>query len=153
MKEKKVYKIYTNRLLSLQLKKAILLAFNEAKKYGNNSVSSKFLLYAILKTNNNLATKSINNLYQDSYPFNNKVYKLLSRCESEFKAVKKSITSLDKENSLTFSRSVRRLLFSIIRSLKINNEGVAVINTFQVFNCLIRNKSLRKWIKQSLIDS
>lgn len=149
MKEKKVY---TNKLLSLQLKKAILLAFQEAKKYGNNSVSSKFLLYGILKTNNNLATRSINNLYQNSSPFNNKVSQLLSRCESEFKVLKKNTSLLDKENSLTFSRSVRRLLFSIIRSIKTNNN-FAVINTFQVFNCLIRNKSLRKWIKQSLTDS
>ena len=149
MKEKKVY---TSKLLSLQLKKAILLAFQEAKKYGNNSVSSKFLLYGILKTNNNLATRSINNLYQNSSPFNNKVSQLLSRCESEFKVLKKNTSLLDKENSLTFSRSVRRLLFSIIRSIKTNNN-FAVINTFQVFNCLIRNKSLRKWIKQSLIDS
>ena len=150
MKEKKVY---TNKLLSLQLKKAILLAFQEAKKYGNNSVSSKFLRYGILKTNNNLATRSINNLYQNSSPFNNKVSQLLSRCESEFKVLKKNTSLLDKENSLTFSRSVRRLLFSIIRSIKTNNNNFAVINTFQVFNCLIRNKSLRKWIKQSLTDS
>lgn len=149
MKEKKVY---TNKLLSLQLKKAILLSFQEAKKYGNNSVSSKFLLYGILKTNNNLTTRSINNLYQNSSPFNNKVSQLLSRCESEFKVLKKNTSLLDKENSLTFSRSVRRLLFSIIRSIKMNNNFV-VINTFQVFNCLIRNKSLRKWIKQSLMDS
>ena len=148
MKEKKVY---TNKLLSLQLKKAILLAFKEAKKYDSNSVSSKFILYGILKTNNNLVTRSINNLYQNSSPFNNKVYQILTRCESEFKVLKKTTSVLDKERNLTFSRSVRRLLFSIIRSIKTSNN-VAVINTFQVFNCLIRNKSLRKWIKQALMN-
>lgn len=148
MKEKKVY---TNRLLSLQLKKAIFLAFKEAKKYGNNSVSSKFLLYAILKTNHSLASRSINNLYKHNAPFNNKVTNILNKCEAEFKILKKANTLVEQENTLTFSRSIRRLLFSILRSVKSVNN-VSVVNTFHVLNCLIRNKSLRKWIKQSLIN-
>lgn len=148
MKEKKVY---NNRLLSLQLKKAILLAFKEAKKYGNSSVSSKFLLYAILKTDNSLASKSINNLYKHTNPFNNKVSNILNKCESEFKILKKANSLVEQENTLTFSRSIRRLLFSILRSVKSVNN-ISVVNTFHVFNCLIRNKSLRKWIKQSLIN-
>lgn len=148
MEEKKVY---TKRLLSSQLKQAILLAFKEAKKYGNSSVNSKFLLYAILKIDNTLANKSINNLFKhNNSPFNNKVNKILAKCEFEFKILKKTNSLVEKENILTFSRSTRRLLFSIMKSIK-TTKNISVINTFQVFNCLIRNKSLRKWIKEALI--
>nr|YP_008519672.1 class III stress response-like ATPase [Nannochloropsis oculata]AGI99026.1 class III stress response-like ATPase [Nannochloropsis oculata]AHX25447.1 N-domain of Clp Chaperone [Nannochloropsis oculata] len=148
MEEKRVY---TKRLLSSQLKQAILLAFKEAKKYGSSSVNSKFLLYAILKIDNTLANKSINNLYRYNSPFNNKVNKILNRCEFEFKILNKKNSLVEKENILTFSRSTRRLLFSITKSTK-TNTNISVINTFQVFTSLIRNKSLRKWIKEALID-
>lgn len=148
MKEKRVY---TKRLLSSQLKQAILLAFKEAKKYDSSSVNSKFLLYAILKIDNTLANRSINNLYKQNSLFNNKVNKILAKCEFEFKILKKTNSLVEKENILTFSRSTRRLLFSIMKSIKTTNN-ISVINTFQVFNCLIRNKSLRKWIKEALID-
>jgi hypothetical protein len=148
MKEKRVY---TKRLLSSQLKQAILLAFKEAKKYDSSSVNSKFLLYAILKIDNTLANRSINNLYKHNSLFNNKINKILAKCEFEFKILKKTNSLVEKENILTFSRSTRRLLFSIMKSIKTTNN-ISVINTFQVFNCLIRNKSLRKWIKEALID-
>jgi len=148
MKEKRVY---TKRLLSSQLKQAILLAFKEAKKYGSSSVNSKFLLYAILKIDNTLAHKSINNLYKHNSPFNNKANKILIKCEFEFKVLNKKNSLVEKENILTFSRSTRRLLFSITKSIKTNNN-IYVINTFQVFASLIRNKSLRKWIKEALTD-
>ncbi len=148
MEEKRVY---TKRLLSSQLKQAILLAFKEAKKYGSSSVNAKFLLYAILKIDNTLANRSINNLYKHNSPFNNKVNKILTKCEFEFKILNKKNSLVEKENILTFSRSTRRLLFSITKSIKTNNN-IYVINTFQVFASLIRNKSLRKWIKEALID-
>ena len=146
MKEKK---ILSTKLLSLQLKRAIFLAFKQAKKYGNNTVSSKFLLYGILKTDNNLVTNAITNLYSQQLPFTNKVEKILNKCELEFKNV--STRDIIDNNELTFSRPIRRLLFSISKSIK--NEKPIVITTFQVFNLMIRNKSLRNWIKQALIDN
>ena len=78
MQEKK---ILSSKLISLQLKQAIFLAFLKARKYGTNTVSSKFLLYGILKVNNSLASKTINNLYGDQTFFNNKVDKILTYCE------------------------------------------------------------------------
>lgn len=146
MKEKK---ILSTKLLSLQLKRAIFLAFEQAKKYGNNTVSSKFLLYGILKTDNNLVSRSITNLYSSQPPFNNKVEKILSKCELEFKNI--STRSIVDNDELTFSRPIRRLLFSISKSIK--NDKPVVITTFQVFNLMIRNKSLRNWIKQALVDT
>ena len=143
MQEKK---ILSSKLISLQLKQAIFLAFLKARKYGTNTVSSKFLLYGILKVNNSLAAKTIKNLYGDQTFFNNKVDKILTYCELEFKNVQKS-NIIDNEE-LTFSRPIRRLLFSILRSTK--NDNLSVITTFQVLTLLIRNKPLRTWIKNVL---
>lgn len=145
MQEKK---ILSSKLISLQLKQAIFLAFKQARKYGSNTVSSKFLLYGILKTNNSLASKTINNLYGSQMLFNNKVDKLLTNCELEFKNLKN--TNVIDNEELTFSRPIRRLLFSVIRSLK--NESTSVITTFQILTILIRNKALRLWIKNSLTE-
>lgn len=145
MQEKK---ILSSKLISLQLKQAIFLAFLKARKYGTNTVSSKFLLYGILKVNNSLASKTINNLYGDQTFFNNKVDKILTYCELEFKNVQKS-NIIDTEE-LTFSRPIRRLLFSILRSTK--NDNLSVITTFQVLTLLIRNKPLRTWVKNVLTN-
>lgn len=145
MQEKK---ILSSKLISLQLKQAIFLAFLKAKKYGTNNVSSKFLLYGILKTNNSLASKTINNLYGSQTLFNNKVDKVLTQCELEFKKLQNN--NVINTEKLTFSRPIRRLLFSIIRSIK--NDESNVITTFQVVTLLIRNKPLRVWIKNVLTD-
>lgn len=145
MQEKK---ILSSKLISLQLKQAIFLAFQKAKKHGITTVSSKFLLYGILKTNNSLASKTINNLYCGQMIFNNKVDKILTKCELEFKNIQNT-NIIDKEE-LTFSRPIRRLLFSVIRSIK--NDSNNVITTFQILTILIKNKSLRVWIKNVLAD-
>ena len=145
MQEKK---ILSSKLISLQLKQAIFLAFQKAKKHGTTTVSSKFLLYGILKTNDSLASKTINNLYGGQMLFNNKVDKILTKCELEFKNIQNT-NIIDKEE-LTFSRPIRRLLFSIIRSIKNDNNNV--ITTFQILTILIKNKSLRVWIKNVLTD-
>ena len=145
MQEKK---ILSSKLISLQLKQAIFLAFKQARKYGSNTVSSKFLLYGILKTNNSLASKTINNLYGSQMLFNNKVDKLLTKCEVEFKNLK--TTNVIDNEDLIFSRPIRRLLFSVIRSLK--NDSTSVITTFQILTILIRNKALRLWIKNALTE-
>jgi len=149
MKEKQ---FYTTKFLSLQLKQAILLAFKEAKKYGSTNVNSKFLLYAILKIDRTLANKGIKNLYKSNFPLENKVNKILIKFESDFKVLKKGSSVIEKDNVLTFSRTSRRVLFLIVRSIK-TTQNICVINTFQVFNSLIRNKGLRKWIKNALTDS
>nr|AHX25579.1 N-domain of Clp Chaperone [Microchloropsis salina] len=149
MKEKQ---FYTTKFLSLQLKQAILLAFKEAKKYGSTNVNSKFLLYAILKIDRTLANKGINNLYKSNFPLENKVNKILIKFESDFKVLKKGSSVIERDNVLTFSRTTRRVLFLILRSIK-TTRNICVINTFQVFNSLIRNKGLRKWIKNALTDS
>ena len=145
MQEKK---ILSSKLISLQLKQAIFLAFLKARKYGTNTVSSKFLLYGILKVNNSLASKTINNLYGDQTFFNNKVDKILTYCELEFKNVQKS--NIIDTVKLTFSRPIRRLLFSILRSTK--NDNLSVITTFQVLTLIIRNKPLRTWVKNVLTN-
>jgi len=149
MKEKQ---FYTRKFLSLQLKQAILLAFKEAKKYGSTNVNSKFLLYAILKIDRTLANEGIKNLYKSNFPLENKVNKILIKFESDFKVLKKGSSVIEKDNVLTFSRTSRRVLFLIVRSIK-TTQNICVINTFQVFNSLIRNKGLRKWIKNALTDS
>lgn len=146
MQEKK---ILSSKLISLQLKQAIFLAFKQARKYGSNTVSSKFLLYGILKTNNSLASKTINNLYGSQMLFNNKVDKLLTKCEVEFKNFKN--TNFIDNEELIFSRPIRRLLFSVIRSLK--KDSTSVITTFQILTLLIRNKALRLWIKNALTET
>jgi len=145
MQEKK---FLSSRLISLQLKQAINLAFLKAKKNNTNTVSSKFLLYGILKTNNSLAAKTINNLYGGQTLFNNKVDKILTQCELEFKTLKN--TNIIDNEELNFSRPIRRLLFSIFRAIK--NDNTRVITTFEVLNLLIRNKPLRVWIKSILSD-
>lgn len=145
MQEKK---ILSSKLISLQLKQAIFLAFQKAKKHGTTTVSSKFLLYGILKTNDSLASKTINNLYGGQMVFNNKVDKILTKCELEFKNIQN--TNIIDTEELTFSRPIRRLLFSIIRSIK--NDKNNVITTFQILTILIKNKSLRVWIKNVLTD-
>ena len=145
MKNKKAL---SNKLISLQLKNAIFLAFKQAKIYGSNTISSKFLLYGLLKTNNSLASRSLNSLYRNQVFSVNKVDKLLLKCEAEFKNNKNKVSVDNTE--LIFTRSIRHLLFLIIKSIK--TDKISVINTFQVFNLLIRNKSLKKWIKQTLID-
>ena len=145
MQEKK---ILSSKLISLQLKQAIFLAFQKAKKHGTTTVSSKFLLYGILKTNDSLASKTINNLYGGQMVFNNKVDKILTKCELEFKNIQN--TDIIDTEELTFSRPIRRLLFSIIRSIK--NDKNNVITTFQILTILIKNKSLRVWIKNVLTN-
>ena len=145
MQEKK---ILSSKLISLQLKQAIFLAFQKAKKHGTTTVSSKFLLYGILKTNNSLASKTLNNLYGGQMIFNNKVDKILTKCELEFKNIQN--TNIIDTEELTFSRPIRRLLFSIIRSIKNDNNNV--ITTFQILTILIKNKALRVWIKNVLTD-
>lgn len=145
MQEKK---ILSSKLISFQLKQAIFLAFKQARKYGSNTVSSKFLLYGILKTNNSLASKTINNLYGSQMLFNNKVDKLLTKFEVEFKTLKN--TNVIDNEELTFSRPIRRLLFSVVRSLK--NDSTSVITTFQILTILIKNKALRLWIKNALTE-
>lgn len=145
MQEKK---ILSSKLISLQLKQAIFLAFQKAKKHGTTTVSSKFLLYGILKTNDSLASKTINNLYGGQMLFNNKVDKILTKCELEFKNLQN--TDIIDTEELTFSRPIRRLLFSIIRSIKNDNNNV--ITTFQILTILIKNKSLRVWIKNVLTN-
>lgn len=145
MQEKR---ILNSKLISLQLKQAIFLAFKKARTYRTNTVSSKFLLYGILKTNNSLASKTINNLYGDQILFSNKVDKILTSCELEFK--KSQNNEINENEELTFSRPIRRLLFSIFRSTK--NDDKNVITTFQILTILIRNKALRFWIKNALTD-
>lgn len=145
MQEKK---ILSSKLISLQLKQAIFLAFQKAKKHGTTTISSKFLLYGILKTNDSLASKTINNLYGGQMLFNNKVDKILTKCELEFKNIQN--TDIIDTEELTFSRPIRRLLFSIIRSIKNDNNNV--ITTFQILTILIKNKSLRVWIKNVLTN-
>jgi len=105
MQEKK---FLSSRLISLQLKQAINLAFLKAKKNGTNTVSSKFLLYGILKTNNSLAAKTINNLYSGQTLFNNKVDKILTQCELEFKTLKN--TNIIDNEELNFSRPIRTII-------------------------------------------
>lgn len=146
MQEKK---ILSSKLISLQLKQAIFLAFQKAKKHGATTVSSKFLLYGILKANNSLASKTINNIYGGQMIFSNKVAKILTKCEIEFKNIQNM--NIINTEELKFSRPIRRLLFSIIKSIKNNNKPV--ITTFQVLTILIKNKSLKIWVKNVLTDA
>lgn len=148
MRDKKNF--LSNKIISNQLKQAIFLSFLEAKKYGIKSVNSKLLLYGILKIDSSLVTQNINNLYKSTSMFNNKIDKILRKCEYEFKNTNKVILE-DEDFELNFSRPIRRLLFLIIRSLKGSN--FKVITTLHVFNYLIRNKSMKKWLKESLNES
>lgn len=148
MSEKKNF--LSNKIISNQLKKAIFLSFIEAKKYGTKSVNSKLLLYGILKIDSSLVTQNINDLYKSTSMFNNKIDKILRKCEQEFKNSNKVILE-DEEFELNFSTPIRRLLFLIIRSLK--GRNFKVVTTLHVFNYLIRNKSMKKWLKESLNDS
>lgn len=140
----------SNKIISKQLKKAIFLSFLEAKKYGTKSVNSKLLLYGILKIDSSLVNRNINDLYKSNSLFNNKIDKILRKCEYEFKNDNKVILE-DKDFQLNFSRPIRRLLFSIIRSIK--GKNFKVITTLHLFNYLSRNKSIKKWLKESLNDS
>lgn len=147
MREKKSF--LSNKIISNQLKEAIFLSFIEAKKYGKKNVNSKLLLYGILKVNNSLLNKSINDLYESKSLFNNKIDKILRRSEYEFRNNNKVILE-NESDELNFSRPIRRILFLIARSLKSRN--FKVITTLHVFNYLIRNKSMKKWLKESLND-
>lgn len=140
----------SNKIISKQLKEAIFLSFLEAKKYGIKSVNSKLLLYGILKTDSSLVNRNINDLYKSNSLFNNKIDKILRKCEYEFKNSNKVILE-DEDFQLNFSRPIRRLLFSIIRSIK--GKNFKVITTLHLFNYLSRNKSIKKWLKESLNDS
>lgn len=148
MREKRNF--LSNKIISNQLKEAIFLSFIEAKKYGTKSVNSKLLLYGILKVHSSLVTKNITNLYESTPLFNNKIDKILHKCESEFKNSNKVILE-DEDFELNFSRPIRRLLFLIVRSLK--GRNFKVITTLHVFNYLLRNKSIKKWLKESLNGS
>lgn len=140
----------TTKILSNQLKEAFFLAFLEAKKKGNKSISSKLLLYAILKTNGSIASRNINNTYNCIPVFANKINKILNKCEYEFKKNNKIILKND-DLGFNFTRPVRRLLFLIIRSIK--GTDFKIITTLHVFNYLVRNKSLKIWLKECLKKS
>ena len=142
MREKKNF--LSNKIISNQLKEAIFLSFIEAKKYGTKSVNSKLLLYGILKVKGSLVNRNINKLYKSKSIFDNKVNKILRKCKYEFKNNNQVILE-DNDFELNFTRPIRRLLFLIIRSLK--GRNFKVITTLHVFNYLLRNKSVKKWLK------
>lgn len=145
MKKKKNF--LSNKVITNQLKKAIFLALIKAKKYGTKNISSKLLLYSILKINSSYIAQKINNLYKSRNIFSNKTDKILQKWEYEFKNSNNVILE-DEDFELNFSKPIRRLLFLIIRSL--NGKNFKVITTLHVFNYLIRNKSIKKWLKESL---
>ena len=61
-------KLLNKRLLSVQLKKALLYAFLEAKKNKTTIIDSQLLLYGILKVNSSLANKLIRQIYKSKSP-------------------------------------------------------------------------------------
>lgn len=147
---KKPVKILINRLLSIQLKKALFEAFFIAKKNKTNIIDSQILIFGILKSNNGVAYKTLNKIYKSKYTFN-PVDKLLSDIEKNF-INKYKFSSFKAENKYpTFSRPVRRLLFFLIRSTK--NQKYSIITTLDVLNYLLRHKYVKNFVKQSLLNT
>lgn len=147
---KKPVKILINRVLSIQLKKALFQAFITASNNKANIIDSQILLFGILKSNNGIAYKTLNKIYKSKSAFN-PVDKLLSDIEKSFLS-KSKFSSFKTENKYpTFSRPVRRLLFFLIRSTK--NKDYSIITTLDVLNYLLRHKYVKHFIKESLLNT
>jgi ATP-dependent Clp protease ATP-binding subunit ClpA len=143
--------ILTEKLFSLQLKKAIFYAFIEARRQKSNIIDSQLLLFGLLKTKYshvNLLLKKIN---KSRSLLTNPVDKLLNKLKINFKLKTKSSAFNSDEEFPHFSRPVKRLLFFLTRSQK--TRQLNVITTSQVLNYLLRHNSIAKLVKECLIVS
>ena len=137
----------SKKVLSTQLKKSLYLAFCEAKKYNLKNVDSVFLLYSILKTNDSLVIKNLGNIYRSSPILKNKIERSQKKLRFELKK-KSNHTYISEDLELNFTKFIRRILALIARSPK--QKKTTVITTLHVFNYLVRNKSLKSWLKENL---
>lgn len=139
--------IRTKNLFSLQLKKALFYAFIEARKYGSEVIDSQFLLFGLLKADDNLTSKLFKNIYGSP------IYKekLLSKLKLSFQIKTKSVSFSTGKEYPNFSRPIKRLLFFL--SCSKQTQTVTVITTLHVFTYLLRHKYINKLIKETLINS
>nr|YP_009550334.1 N-domain of Clp chaperone [Characiopsis acuta]QAA11270.1 N-domain of Clp chaperone [Characiopsis acuta] len=141
--------IFSGKLFSLQLKKALFYAFLEARRQKINVIDSQLLLFGLLKTNDSSINRLFQKIYKTRTLSQNPIEKLINKLKVNFQFKSESITfSVDREFP-NFSRPVKRLLFFLVRLGK--KEQVTVITTLQVLTHLLRHKSLAKLVKDSLI--
>lgn len=141
--------IFSEKLFSLQLKKALFYAFLEARKQKSNVIDSQLLLFGLLKTKDSSTNRLFQTLYKSKVLSHNPIDQLLAKLKINFQLKSQSTTFYTDREFPNFSRPVKRLLFFLIRSGK--KEQVSVITTLQVLNYLLRHKPLAKLVKESLL--
>jgi ATP-dependent Clp protease ATP-binding subunit ClpA len=143
--------ISTEKLFSLQLKKAIFYAFVEARRQKSNIIDSQLLLFGLLKTKYSHINLLLKKIHKSRSLLTNPVDKLLNKLKINFQLKTKSPAFNSDEEFPLFSRPVKRLLFFLTRSQK--TRQINVITTSQVLNYLLRSNSIAKIIKECLILS
>lgn len=155
MKNKK--SISNSSFLSNQAKQALYYAFLEAKKHKSNVVTSRFLLYGILKVSPSL----LYNIYMNVYESNgllsqNKDY-YITKCKLALRNQNIENLSIDDSKHIILSKSVRDLFKSLINDLKIENstpgyykKNYNIITTFLILNQLLKSENLRTWFKDEI---
>lgn len=155
MKNKKTN--YNSTFLSNQTKQALYYAFLEAKNCNSNIVTSKFILYGILKVSPSL----LNNVYMKVVDENgvlnqNKNY-YLNKCKIALRNQTIQNVSEDDSKKIILSKSARDLFKSLISDLKIENstpgyykKNYTILTTFLILNQLLKNENLKTWFKNEI---
>nr|YP_009551176.1 N-domain of Clp chaperone [Vischeria sp. ACOI 3415]QAA12111.1 N-domain of Clp chaperone [Vischeria sp. ACOI 3415] len=142
-------KLLNKRLLSVQLKKALLYAFLEAKKNKTTIIDSQLLLYGILKVNSSLANKLIRQIYKSKSPsFNSmdSIDNLLVKLKLNIHIKNKIISTQSVYPN--FSKPVKQLLFFLLRSG--GDPQTKVITSLHVLKYLLCQKNICILVKDGL---
>lgn len=157
MKNKKPNFNTTSTFLSNEAKQALYCAFIEAKNAKSTILTSKFILYGILKVSPSL----LNNVYMKVVDENgvlnqNKNY-YLNKCKIALRNQTLQNVSEDDSKKIILSKSARDLFKSLISDLKIENstpgyykKNYTVLTTFLILNQLLKNENLKTWFKNEI---
>lgn len=139
---KKKSAVLSKTIFSLQLKKALFLAFKEAKKNQKTTIDTQLLLFCILKLNNSLAVRSLKKALGSNFLFNETQNKLLVNRNNKFQDSSFSNSLSSNEKLISLSPPLKKLVFFLVRSSKTSN--ISVITTLDILKYLVRNKTIKK---------
>lgn len=127
-----------NYLLSIQYKKALFFAYNEAKKTGLSNLTPTCLLYGLLKVESSLGSSIFNKL---SAPRNLSRKKILANLKLLIQQESYQQILENSQQSPTLNKSVRQILFFSICQSKSQ-----IITTDDLFLAMLSNQKIQKLI-------
>nr|YP_009551117.1 N-domain of Clp chaperone [Pseudellipsoidion edaphicum]QAA12045.1 N-domain of Clp chaperone [Pseudellipsoidion edaphicum] len=142
--------------LSHQTKRALIYAIQEVKENKLNVLTSKYMMYGILKAYPSLLSNNFKSIGGKNKIFNEDINYLIYKCKLSLKDQKTQSFPKDESKKIILSKTITDLftsLFTDLEILKLTNDSIKnynVITTFSIFYELLKNDDIKTWFKDEI---